>query len=304
MTAVPAARSWPMMRYSSRISRCDSAAVGSSMMTTRASCDRARAISTKWRCATDRSFTRARTGSDTSRRANSFSAFALRCAPVDAPAARRLAADVDVLGHGEFVEHDRFLVHGGDPGAPSPPAGWRKVTALAVEADGAGVGLVDAGQGFHHGRLAGAVLADQGHDFARADRQVHVIQCVHAAEALADAGQLQHRGVRGAVDAAQGRLDSWVTDIGCACKVRERAAGTARVERPRAAGYSAEPGCRRTQNSLANLSTFFVVGERRRQRGFAGGVQRHLPRRPAETLAPGLAVGWPLTNSLAAKVAA
>ena len=106
-----------------------------------------------------------------------------------------MAAHVDVLGHGQFVEHDRLLVHRRDPGR------HRLLRAaeddfLPVEQDAAGVGAMDAGQGLDQGRLAGAVLADQGHDFARADREAHAIEGMDAVEAHGDAAQLEDRRVR------------------------------------------------------------------------------------------------------------
>src|SRR6218665_487616 len=58
ITPAPCARSLRTMPEKSRISVCDSAAVGSSRITTRAFCDSARAISTRWRSARLRSLTR------------------------------------------------------------------------------------------------------------------------------------------------------------------------------------------------------------------------------------------------------
>ena len=58
----------------------------------------------------------------------------------------------------------------------------------AVEQEAAGVGAVDAGETLHERRLAGAVVADQRGDLAGVDREVDVVQHVHRAEALVDAG--------------------------------------------------------------------------------------------------------------------
>src|SRR5262249_1634151 len=64
----------------------------------------------------------------------------------------------------------------------------------AIEQDLAGIGLVDAGEDAHQGRLAGAVLADQADHLVRADRQADMVERMHAREALVDTGQAQGVG--------------------------------------------------------------------------------------------------------------
>ena len=70
----------------------------------------------------------------------------------------------------------------------------RDVDGLAVEADLAGVGLQDAVDHLDQRRLAGAVLAEQRVDFARADREADVVVGEHAREGLGDAAELQAVG--------------------------------------------------------------------------------------------------------------
>ena len=59
----------------------------------------------------------------------------------------------------------------------------------AVERERARVGRVDPGQHVEQRRLAGAVRADQAVDLARRDGERHLVQRLHAAEALADAAR-------------------------------------------------------------------------------------------------------------------
>ncbi len=61
---------------------------------------------------------------------------------------------------------------------------------LAVDADFAGVGFVEAVEDRHQRRLAGAVLADDAVDDAALDDEVDVLVGVNRAEALVDADQL------------------------------------------------------------------------------------------------------------------
>ena len=73
---------------------------------------------------------------------------------------------------------------------------------LALEDDLALVGAVrvDAREHLHQRRLAGAVLAADGVDLARLDREVDVAQRLDAGERLGDAAHLQDR-VHRALDA-------------------------------------------------------------------------------------------------------
>ena len=69
----------------------------------------------------------------------------------------------------------------------APLAGIERQDVLAVEFDRAGIGAVDAGDGLHQRRLAGAIVADEADHFARLDREVDAMQHVDRAKTLADA---------------------------------------------------------------------------------------------------------------------
>jgi hypothetical protein len=60
---------------------------------------------------------------------------------------------------------------------------------------------MDAAEDFHEGGFAGAVLADEGQDFAAGDAQMDVVQRDHAGETLADAAQFEERRRGGGWDA-------------------------------------------------------------------------------------------------------
>ena len=75
-------------------------------------------------------------------------------------------------------------------------AGERIALRLAVNADLAGIGLVEAVQDRHQRRLAGAVLADDAVDRAALDGKVHVAVGVDGAEALVDGDEVRWRGHR------------------------------------------------------------------------------------------------------------
>ena len=70
-----------------------------------------------------------------------------------------LGAEHHVLEHGEAVDQHEVLVHHADAGAIAS-RGLSDAHRLAVDADLAGVGLVEAVEDGHQRRLAGAVLAD------------------------------------------------------------------------------------------------------------------------------------------------
>ena len=101
------------------------------------------------------------------------------------------AADVHVLGDGQVGAERDLLVHGGNAhvlGVLRGLDGDRAVVALEV--DVAAVLLVDAGQDLDERGLARAVLAHEGVDLARTEREVDVLQGLHAREVLADAPHL------------------------------------------------------------------------------------------------------------------
>ena len=61
---------------------------------------------------------------------------------------------------------------------------------LAVDPDFAGIGLIEAVEDRHQGRLAGAVLADNAVDGAALDLQMDVAVGMDRAKTLVDADQL------------------------------------------------------------------------------------------------------------------
>ena len=71
------------------------------------------------------------------------------------------------------------------------PPGPSMVTGGAVEADLAGVGLVDAGKDLHQRGLAGAVLADERDDLAARDLEVHLVESEDAGKTFGDRSHLQ-----------------------------------------------------------------------------------------------------------------
>ena len=105
-------------------------------------------------------------------------------------------ADRDVLQHAQALERLHELEGAADAGvagAIGPQAGDH----LAVQADGAGVGREDAGDHVEDRGLARAVGADQRMDRAGRHAEAHVVHRAQAAEALADAVELEPRAAHG-----------------------------------------------------------------------------------------------------------
>ena len=69
----------------------------------------------------------------------------------------------------------------------------------AVDADLAGIRVIEAIQHLHQGRFAGAVFAQQGMNFARLYIEVNLVGSQHTGKALDDAGHFQrvNAGVSG-----------------------------------------------------------------------------------------------------------
>ena len=86
-----------------------------------------------------------------------------------------LAADVDVLGHGQVGHEVEFLVDDPDPGLAGLP-GVLEMDFLALVDDSPGIRPVDPAQDLHEGRLARAVLADQGMHLALAQLEGDLVQ--------------------------------------------------------------------------------------------------------------------------------
>ena len=122
-------------------------------------------------------------------------------APVDAAEAARLAAEQDVLGHGQVREEVDLLVHRGDAGGLRL-GGAAERDLLARERDRAGVDAVHAGQGLDEGRLARAVLAHERVHLAGEHAEVDAVERLHAREADRDAAHLDDR--RGAACGSAG----------------------------------------------------------------------------------------------------
>ncbi|MNG92075.1 hypothetical protein D3C79_509940 [compost metagenome] len=72
-----------------------------------------------------------------------------------------------------------------------------EVHRLTAIADGASIGLIDAGQHLHQGGFAGAILTEQGHHLTRVDSQTRFVESAHPGEGLDDPGELKNgRGGR------------------------------------------------------------------------------------------------------------
>ena len=105
--------------------------------------------------------------------------------PVQGDPALDLAAQEDVLGDGQIGDLVEFLVDGDDAGILRL-AGRGEVDRLALEDHLTGVALIHAGQDFHQGGFARAVLADKHMDFAPADIEVDIRERQDAGEAFGD----------------------------------------------------------------------------------------------------------------------
>ena len=108
--------------------------------------------------------------------------------------AAALGAEHDVLEHGEILDQHEMLVDHADAG------GDRRLAVVdgdrpALDADLAGIGLVEAVEDRHQRRLAGAVLADDAVDRARLDLKIDGAVGVDRTEALVDADQLDGEGL-------------------------------------------------------------------------------------------------------------
>jgi hypothetical protein len=99
----------------------------------------------------------------------------------------------DVLGDAQGLEQREVLEHHADAqGARHGRVAHRQPLALPAYLAAAGLG--NAVDDLHQGALAGAVLAEQGADFAGGDGQVDTVVGQAAGVALADRRQLQAWG--------------------------------------------------------------------------------------------------------------
>ncbi|MNE48609.1 hypothetical protein D3C80_1430830 [compost metagenome] len=101
-----------------------------------------------------------------------------------------LTTNPDVLGDAHVRHQVEFLVDHRDPGLQRRQGRFED-HRFAPQAQFAGVRLVDAGDDFHQGGFARAVLAHQGQHGAGAYPQLHVGQGHHPGETLADVDDLQ-----------------------------------------------------------------------------------------------------------------
>ena len=96
----------------------------------------------------------------------------------------RLAADPDVFRHRHEVHQVEFLMDHRDAVAQRVER-RTQADVLALEAEGAGVWRIDAGDDLHQRRLAGAVLAHQRMDVAALEAERHVVERQNAGERFA-----------------------------------------------------------------------------------------------------------------------
>ncbi len=116
---------------------------------------------------------------------------------VEQPATLQLAAEEDVLGHGEVLGEVELLVDEDDArGLGGARIG--EATGDAVDRQLAFARRLVTGEDLHQRRLAGAVLAEQAVDLARLELEANVVQHAHGAEVLADAGEGDAQAHRGA----------------------------------------------------------------------------------------------------------
>src|ERR1700730_686773 len=120
--------------------------------------------------------------------------------------ALRLAADEDVLRHGQVVHQLQFLMNDADAGLLRL-ARVGGIHAGAVVADLAGILTVDAGENLHQRGLARAVLAHQRVDLAGHQIEPSAGERAHAGGRLADVlgfneqhGAPRRRSRRGTLD--------------------------------------------------------------------------------------------------------
>ena len=99
-----------------------------------------------------------------------------------------LGAEHHVFEHGERRHQHEVLMHHADAVADRLARGADS-DRLAVDADFASVGFIEAVQNRHQRRFAGAVLADDAVDDSALDDEIDVVVGVNRAEALVDADQ-------------------------------------------------------------------------------------------------------------------
>ena len=182
----------PKSRSTSSLSRT---ADGSSMMINFASCERARAMLTIcWDAAESEPTSAPGRISGCPRRVSSCGGGAVGDGRAGDAEPGVLAAQEDVVGHGEAGDQVELLVDRRDARARIAACGSPSVDRLAPPDDVPLVGLVRPGEHLDQRRLAGAVLAEQAVHLTGADVEVDAVEGPDARELLDDAVHLQQRG--------------------------------------------------------------------------------------------------------------
>ena len=99
-----------------------------------------------------------------------------------------LAAQEHVLRHRQVLAHVQLLMDDGHAQLLRA-LGGHVVNDLTEDLHRAGVLVVNAGEHLHQRRLACAVFTQQGHDFARLQMKVDVVQRLYAGKTFADVFQ-------------------------------------------------------------------------------------------------------------------
>jgi hypothetical protein len=84
-----------------------------------------------------------------------------------------------------------------------------EVDAVAPQTDLTLIGAIEPGEDVRERRLAGAVLTQQGMDFARSGFEVDVLVRNDGGETLRDAAQSDCRGWRGGAGLPAGTVNPW-----------------------------------------------------------------------------------------------
>ena len=115
--------------------------------------------------------------------------------PVDDAVSGVLVAEEDVFGDRQHRHQREFLVDDDDALAFAVVDAFEVAVLPAIDDLAViGAGRIDARQHLHQRRLAGAVLADHGVNFALLHAEVDVGQRLDAGKRLGDAAHLQNRG--------------------------------------------------------------------------------------------------------------
>ena len=115
----------------------------------------------------------------------------------------RLTSGIEVRDRIEIVEQRKVLVHGLD--SQTPGLHWRIDRDLvAADQDLALVGAHHATEDLDQGRLAGAVVPEQGENLTLGELQRHVVQRQRRAVALVQPLHLERRPAVGALALARG----------------------------------------------------------------------------------------------------